>query len=829
MYINQLAAKAIAWLMVFLQFIFPVMLSASPAIAATQEAQVVNSLSPALPVPTTGYTLIGDDSLATVARKYGLSLDELKKLNHKNEKVQRENVQAGDAIEVPFLYHPAKKTAKQPDELPGAGLLSHSAQTLASRSDNKVSDLGRTLALPPLQSATQSWLNQFGNAKVQLNVANNFSLKGSAIDYLLPLYDSPANLFFTQLGFRHAESRNTLNIGLGYRTFTERWMLGANAFYDNDITGNNRRYGIGVEAGMDYLTFSANSYIRLSDWRQSRDVIDYNERPASGFDVRVKSYLPSYPQLGGSVMFEQYYGDEVGLFGRDSRQKNPSAITAGVNYTPVSLLTLGLEHKVGQAGKRDTLGKINFTYRLGVPWKDQISSSGGAEKYLLSQMRNNHVDRNNAIVLEYQKQEMIKLALPTRVSGKGSLSGQITGTLPVLKYSLKNVVWNVSELPAGAVKGPASGLSLNFTFPAFNPAPGARNTYRVTAVAEDVKGNISNTAETLIVVDSQWAELKNLVITRNNALANNLDVNTVAAIITDSLGNPVAGQPVTFSADSGVKVSSSRAVSDSQGKAVINLSHIQAGDSTVTAKMGETTSAAKITFVADSNTLALTLGVVTNQQAADGKALNKVKAVARDANGNLLADQEVSFSLEPAVAGAGITTATQKVKTNTQGEAEATLTSTKAGAVTVKAVSGSASATVDTAFVADTSTARIETANLTVTRNNALANGVATNAVQAIVTDAGGNLLAGQGVTFTAGNGAKVTAVIATSGADGKATATLSNATAGISKVTVTLNNKASATVDTTFVADASTLALTLGVVANQQVADGRALNKVQA
>ncbi|TFZ48657.1 LysM peptidoglycan-binding domain-containing protein, partial [Serratia proteamaculans] len=635
MYINPLASKAISWVIVFIQFIFPVMLSASPAIAATQGGRAVNPTSPAPPIPTTRYTLIGDDSLATVARKYGLSLDELKKLNNKNEKVQRENVQVGDAIEVPILYQPKINTAKLPDELPGSGLLSGSAQTLASQSDNKVSDLGRALVLPPLQSSTQNWLNQFGNAKVQLNVDNKFSLKGSAIDYLLPLYDMPSHLFFTQLGFRNAESRNTLNMGVGYRTFTDQWMLGANSFYDNEITGNNRRYGIGVEAGMDYLTLSANSYIRLSDWRQSRDVTDYNERPASGFDVRVKSYLPSYPQLGGSVMFEQYYGDEVGLFGRDSRQKNPSAITVGLNYTPVSLVTFGLEHKVGQEGKQNTLGKVDFTYRLGVPWKDQISSSGVAEKYLLSQMRNNHVDRNNTIVLEYQKQEMIKLALPVRVSGKGSLSGTITGTLPVLKYSLKNVVWNVGELPAGAVKGLASGLSLNFTFPAFNTTPGAKNTYRVTAVAEDVKGNISNTAETLIVVDSQGVELKNLVITKNNALANSLDVNTVEAIIIDNQGNPVAGQNVAFSADNGVKVSSPRVISDSHGKAVINLSHIQAGDSTVTAKMGETISTAKITFVADSNTLALTLGVVTNNQATDGKALNKVKAMAKDANGNL--------------------------------------------------------------------------------------------------------------------------------------------------------------------------------------------------
>lgn len=36
-------------------------------------------------------------------------------------------------------------------------------------------------------------------------------------------------------------------------------------------------------------------------------------------------------------MYEQYYGDEVGLFGKDKRQKDPHAISAEVTYTPVPL------------------------------------------------------------------------------------------------------------------------------------------------------------------------------------------------------------------------------------------------------------------------------------------------------------------------------------------------------------------------------------------------------------------------------------------------------------------------------------------------------------
>ena len=36
-----------------------------------------------------------------------------------------------------------------------------------------------------------------------------------------------------------------------------------------------------------------------------------------------RGYFPAYPQLGTKLIFEQYYGKEVGLFGKDKRDKNP--------------------------------------------------------------------------------------------------------------------------------------------------------------------------------------------------------------------------------------------------------------------------------------------------------------------------------------------------------------------------------------------------------------------------------------------------------------------------------------------------------------------------
>ncbi|MGF2255239.1 Ig-like domain-containing protein, partial [Yersinia ruckeri] len=80
------------------------------------------------------------------------------------------------------------------------------------------------------------------------------------------------------------------------------------------------------------------------------------------------------------------------------------------------------------------------------------------------------------------------------------------------------------------------------------------------------------------------------------------------------------------------------------------------------------------------------------------------------------------------------------------GIATATLTNTAAGHSVVTATVNGSSQTVSTTVVADDSTATLTAANLTVTSDNAVANGTATNGVQARVTDAHSNPVAGQSV-----------------------------------------------------------------------------------
>ncbi|MBG6244454.1 hypothetical protein CS369_05890 [Candidatus Symbiopectobacterium sp. 'North America'] len=190
-----------------------------------------------------------------------------------------------------------------------------------------------------------------------------------------------------------------------------------------------------------------------------------------------------------------------------------------------------------------------------------------------------------------------------------------------------------------------------------------------------------------------------------------------------------------------------------------------------------------------------------------------MQAIVTDANNNPLAGQAVTFTADN-----GATVTTVIGTTSAEGIASATLTNTRAGVSTVIArLANNASKQASTSFIADDSTAQISTTNLTVTQDNAVADGEASNHVQAIVTDANNNPLAGQTLTFMADNNAMIATQTGTTGPDGVASTTLTNTNAGQTIVTATLDNNASQSVKTTFVQN---LSIQVETTANSAIAN---------
>ncbi|WP_252120356.1 inverse autotransporter beta domain-containing protein [Symbiopectobacterium purcellii] len=306
---------------------------------------------------------------------------------------------------------------------------------------------------------------------------------------------------FAQGSLHRTDSRTQANLGAGLRHFTPTYMLGGNLFGDYDLSRDHARMGAGLEYWRDFLKLGVNGYMRLTGWKDSPDLADYQERPANGWDVRAQAWVPSLPQLGGKLTYEQYYGKEVALFGVDNRQKDPHAITAGVNYTPVPLITLEAEQRQGQSGKSDTRFTVDMKYQLGVPWRNQVDPDAVAAMRSLTGSRYDLVERNNNIVLEYRRKDAIRLHTVDLITGHAgeqkSLGVSVTST-----YGLSRIDWDASSLTAAGGKVVQNGGDYAVVLPAYQTAAQAVNTYTVSGVAVDTKGNHSERSDTQVTVQA---------------------------------------------------------------------------------------------------------------------------------------------------------------------------------------------------------------------------------------------------------------------------------------------------------------------------------------
>lgn len=671
-------------------------------------------------------------------------------------------------------------------------------------------DVATGMASGMANQAAQEWLNQFGNASL------SFSTQGTgSADILLPLLDTPNTLLFTQPGLRRSDDRTTGNIGLGARTFTQDWMFGVNTFYDNDFTGDNRRLGVGVEAWRDYLKLSANSYFRLSDWHQSplSSMKDYDERPANGYDVRAEAYLPGYPQLGGKLMYEHYQGKNVALDGGTSDLRdNPSAVTVGLSYTPVPLIKLGLDHTAG-SGINNTNVSLGFSYRLGVPFANQLSPESVDFSRTLAGSRYDLVDRNYDIVLQYRKQDLISLLLST--SDTPYSGGSVTVTANVTtKHGLDHIVWDAPSLiAAGGTLTSLTDRSAKVNLPIVSAmaARQASPSYVVGAVAYDKNGNASNHVTLTLTPARAPQDIGSLVVTQDKSVANGVAQNTLTLTTIDTstsqaLANAVVDLAFTYTSgpNEGQSLPNQEVTTDSSGKATIGVTSILVGSVLVTATLksnGNHTSAT-MSFVEDNSTATLLASNVTvnvNNAVANGLAKNSVKVVVTDSSGSPVPNAVVNFTADNGA------TIMATGTTGADGSLIQTLTSSKAGSSLVTATINGTTRSVSVMFIADDSSAGLDgTTNpgssLTAT-SGAIANNVATNTVTATVTDHNGNPVSGLTVDFSVDSGASVVTATGTTNGSGIATTTVTASVAGAHTVTATANGS-SATVSTTFVAD---------------------------
>ncbi|EHY5842372.1 intimin type beta [Escherichia coli] len=635
------------------------------------------------------YTLKTGETVANISKSQGISLSVIWSLNKHLYSSESEMMKAGPGQQIilplkklsveysalPVLGsapvvaaggvagHTNKMTKMSPDATKSNTTddkaLNYAAQQAASLGSQLQSrslngdyakDTALGMASSQASSQLQAWLQHYGTAEVNLQSGNNFD--GSSLDFLLPFYDSENMLAFGQVGARYIDSRFTANLGAGQRFFLPENMLGYNVFIDQDFSGDNTRLGIGGEYWRDYFKSSVNGYFRMSGWHESYNKKDYDERPANGFDIRFNGYLPSYPALGAKLMYEQYYGDNVALFNSDKLQSNPGAATVGVNYTPIPLVTMGIDYRHGTGNENDLLYSMQFRYQFDKPWSQQIEPQYVNELRTLSGSRYDLVQRNNNIILEYKKQDILSLNIPHDINGTEHSTQKIQ-LIVKSKYGLDRIVWDDSALRSQGGQIQHGGSQSAQDYQAILPAyvQGGSNIYKVTARAYDRNGNSSNNVQLTITVLSNGQVVDQVGVTdftadKTSAKADGIEAITYTATVKKN-GVAQANVPVTFSIVSGTAtLGANSARTDGNGKATVTLKSATPGQVVVSAKTAEMTSplnASAVIFVDPTKASITEIKADKTTAKADGSdAITYNVRVMKE--GAPVVDQKVTFS-----------------------------------------------------------------------------------------------------------------------------------------------------------------------------------------
>ena len=272
----------------------------------------------------------------------------------------------------------------------------------------------------------------------------------------------------------------------------------------------------------------------------------------------------------------------------------------------------------------------------------------------------------------------------------------------------------------------------------------------------------------------------------------------VKAHVNDQFGNPVAHQPVTFSAEpsSQMIISQNTVSTNTQGVAEVTITPERNGSYMVKASLANGASIEKQLEAIDEKLTLTASSPLIGVNSPTGATLT---ATLTSANGTPVEGQVINFSVTPE----GATLSGGKVRTNSSGQAPVVLTSNKVGTYTVTAsfhngvtiqtqttvkVTGNSSTAHVASFIADPSTIAATNTDL--------------STLKATVEDGSGNLIEGLTVYFALKSGsATLTSLTAVTDQNGIATTSVKGAMTGSVTVSAVTTAGGMQTVDITLVA----------------------------
>lgn len=410
--------------------------------------------------------------------------------------------------------------SRESDTLPDLGLVpqadddaKHFAEMAkkfgeASMSDNGLttSEQARVFAMGKLGNEVshqlENWLSPWGNANVDLLVDKAGNFTGSKGSWFVPLQDNGDYLTWNQYSLTQRDNGLVGNIGLGQRWRMGSWLLGYNSFYDKALDDHMARGSVGAEAWGESMRLSANYYHPLGSWQQGSGLTQ--QRMASGYDVTAQARLPFYQHINTSVSVEQYFGDNVDLFHSGTGYHNPVAVSVGLNYTPVPLVTVTAKHKQGESGISQNDVGLNLNYRFGVPLKQQLAADEVAVSRSLRGSRYDSPERDNLPVVEYRQRKTLAVYLATppwdlQPGETVQLKLQIRSL-----HGIKSLSWQ-GDTQALSLTSPVEANSTDgwsVIMPRWSSEAGASNRWHLSLVVEDKTGQrVSSNKITLALTE----------------------------------------------------------------------------------------------------------------------------------------------------------------------------------------------------------------------------------------------------------------------------------------------------------------------------------------
>ncbi|EFJ7377523.1 inverse autotransporter adhesin-like protein YeeJ [Escherichia coli] len=461
----------------------------------------------------------------------------------------------------------------------------------------------------------------------------------------------------------------------------------------------------------------------------------------------------------------------------------------------------------------------------------QLDPNEVAARRSLAGSRYDLVDRNNNIVLEYRKKELVRLTLTDPVTGK---SGEVKSLVSSLqtKYALKGYNVEATALEAAGGKVVTTGKDILVTLPAyrFTSTPETDNTWPIEVTAEDVKGNLSNREQSMVVVQAPTLSQKDSSVSLSTQTLNadSHSTATLTFIAHDAAGNPVIGLVLSTRHEGVQDITLSDWKDNGDGSYTqVLTTGAMSGTLTLMPQLNGVDAAkapAVVNIISVSSSRTHSSIKIDKDRYLSGNPI-EVTVELRDENDRPVKEQKQQLNTAVSIDNVkpGVTT---DWKETADGVYKATYTAyTRGSGLTAKLLMQNWNEDLHTAgFIIDANPQSAKIATLSASNNGVLANENAANTVSVNVADEGSNPINDHTVTFAVLSGSATSfnnQNTAKTDVNGLATFDLKSSKQEDNTVEVTLENGVKQTLIVSFVGDSSTAQVELQKSKNEVVADG--------